>query len=282
MNFVKSAVKSAIASISLLAAAAALGQPPAGGAASGAGPAPGRGFAQRAPGYLARDDVPDFRLFLAPPPAAGSALDTAEMQIYRDTRKLEGTPRWELAAHDAEIGQRALFRDFSCAVGLELDAATTPTLARAISRASADLGAIIGPAKNHYAKPRPFVVEEGPTCVAVTESFAASGSYPSGHASSGWLYALLLAEADPENAGAILARGRTYGESRVVCGVHYPSDVEGGRLAATAVVAALRAQPEFLADMAEARREIAAQRAAGEQPDAAQCALEKDAALPPW
>ena len=275
--------RSAIASISLLAAAAAFAQPPAGGAGRGAGPMPGRGgFAQRAPGYLAREDVPDFRVFLAPPPTAGSPMDVAEMQIYRDTRKLEGSPRWELAAHDAEIGQRALFRDFSCAVGMELDAAKTPTLARAISRASADLGAIIGAANNHYSKPRPFTVEEGPTCVAVTESFAASGSYPSGHASSGWLYALLLAEADPENADAILARGRVYGESRVVCGVHYPSDVEGGRLAATAIVAALRAQPEFLADMAEARREIQEQRAAGPQPDAAQCSVEKDAATPPW
>lgn len=271
-----------IATTLLLAAAAALAQPPA-GPSRGAGPAARGAIPQRAPGYLAREDVPDFRLFLAPPPAAGSALDNAEMQIYRDTRTLEGSPRWELAAHDAEIGQRALFRDFSCAVGVELDAATTPTLARAVARASADLGGIIGPAKNHYAKPRPFAVEEGPTCVPVTASFAASGSYPSGHASSGWLYALLLAEADPANADAILARGRVYGESRVVCGVHYPSDVEGGRLAATAVVAAVRAQPEFTADMAAARREIQEQRAAASvEPDASQCALEKGAVAPPW
>src|SRR5690606_15100924 len=104
-----------IASTLLLAAAAAFAQPPARGAGpgfGGPGAGPGRGAPQRAQGYLAREDVPDYRLFLAPPPAAGSALDKAEMQIYRDTRALEGSPRWELAAHDAEIGQRALFRDF--------------------------------------------------------------------------------------------------------------------------------------------------------------------------
>src|SRR5690606_31408371 len=218
---------SGIASFLLLAAAAVLAQTPASPDAGPAVPA-GGAAPQRAQGYLAREDVPDYKLFLAPPPAAGSALDNAEMQLYRDTRTLEGSPRWQLAAQDAEIGQRPLFRDFSCAVGMELDAVKTPTLARAIARASADLGAIIGPAKDHYAKPRPFTVEQGSTCVPVTESFAASGSYPSGHASVGWLYALLLAEADPANADAILARGRVYGESRVVCGVHYASDVEGG------------------------------------------------------
>src|SRR5690606_38014770 len=97
--------------------------------------------------------------------------------------------------------------------------------------------------------------EEGPTCVETSEAFAASGSYPSGHSAVGWLYALVLAEVDPEHAAAIIARGRAYGESRVVCGVHFVSDVDAGRLASSAVFAALAGNAEFQADIASAREE---------------------------
>jgi acid phosphatase (class A) len=39
--------------------------------------------------------------------------------------------------------------------------------------------------------------------------------------------------------------------------MHYPSDVEAGRDLAAAMVARMRANPEFRADMEKARREVA-------------------------
>ena len=41
------------------------------------------------------------------------------------------------------------------------------------------------------------------------------------------------------------------------CGVHYPSDVEAGRTVGAALVARLHAEPQFLADMAAAKAELA-------------------------
>ena len=123
--------------------------------------------------------------------------------------------------------------------------------------------------------------EQGPICVAVSPGFAASGSYPSGHAASAWLYALLLAEVDSEHAAAIVARGRVFGESRVVCGVHYASDVEAGRITATALVAALHGNADFDADMAAARAEIADARPTAPRPDAASCPT-PNALASPW
>jgi acid phosphatase (class A) len=141
--------------------------------------------------------------------------------------------------------------------------------------------AMVGAAKDHYRRPRPFVTEAGPTCVDVSPEFAASGSYPSGHSAAAWLYALLLAEIDPGNAAAIVARGRAFGESRVVCGVHYETDVEGGRLTTTALVAALHGDAEFEADMAAARWKTAKARTTAAKPDHASCPA--DAALAtPW
>nr|MBO2514196.1 hypothetical protein [Gammaproteobacteria bacterium] len=237
----------------------------------------------RLTGYLGRDAIPDYQVFLPPPPADDAPLGQADFAVYRATRALEGTPRWELAAKDAEAGP-ALLADFGCALGVDLTNASTPRLSRLLARSVADVSPIIGGAKDLYKRKRPFVVESGPTCVATSEEFAASGSYPSGHSAVGWMYALVLAHVAPEHATAILARGRAYGESRVVCGVHYVSDVDAGRLASSAVFAALTADPEFQADVASAREELDALRRAGAgAPDRARCALENAASSErPW
>jgi acid phosphatase (class A) len=60
---------------------------------------------------------------------------------------------------------------------------------------------------------------------------------------------------------AILARGRQIGDDRVIGGVHFPSDVEAGRTLAQAIFAKLMASPDFQADLARAKTEIAAARA---------------------
>jgi acid phosphatase (class A) len=88
-------------------------------------------------------------------------------------------------------------------------------------------------------------------------------SYPSGHSSIGWAWALTLAEIAPERADALLARGFAYGQSRVICGVHWQSDVEAGRVVGASTVSRLHADPVFAAQLAGARKEIESARAAG-------------------
>ena len=83
-----------------------------------------------------------------------------------------------------------------------------------------------------------------------------NGSYPSGHTIRGWSAALLLAELNPAAADTILARGMMYGDSRVIVGAHWQSDVDAGRLAGSAAVLALHNNAEFLEDQAKARAEF--------------------------
>jgi acid phosphatase (class A) len=92
------------------------------------------------------------------------------------------------------------------------------------------------------------------------------GSYPSGHSALGWGWALVLAEAAPERADAILQRGRDFGQSRLVCNVHWQSDIDNGRLMAAATVARLHADAAFRADLDAARAEVAAARQSGARP----------------
>jgi acid phosphatase (class A) len=270
--------------------AAAQQQPARAPAPASAPPAPGGGTApapaevSRRPalgGYLAGQHPPDHRAFLPPPPAPGSPLATADVAIFEATRKLENGPRWQLAASDDQVNHKALLGDFGCAIGLDLSAVDVPAVSRVLIRSTADLFPLVGAAKDAYKRPRPYVEHEGPVCIVPTEELTASGSYPSGHSAAGWLYALLLAEIDGEHADAILRRGRAFGESRVVCGVHYVSDIEGGRLTASALVAELHGAPQFETDVASARAEVFSLRGRA-QPAPAACEREDANLATPW
>ena len=106
-----------------------------------------------------------------------------------------------------------------------------------------------------------------PTCTPEDEKvLKTNGSYPSGHAALGWAWALILTEISPDQTDAILARGRAFGESRVVCNVHWESDVIEGRFMGAGTVARLHADPAFRADLEAAKTELAAVRAKGLKP----------------
>jgi len=235
---------------------------------AGEGRRPGGG----APGYLGASGL-DILAILPPPPLKGDPRFDAERRVFRSTRKLEGTPRWELASQDAAISPTDMLRAFSCAVGVELTPERAPKLVQVLQKAMRDAGRAVGVAKDHFAKPRPFLVDRGSTCRPPAE-IGTSTDYPSGHSVAGWTWALVLAEVAPDRASPILARGRAYGDSRIVCGMHTPSAVEAGWLSGSAVMARVAAEPAYRADVETARQELKALRRDGPVPDAARCEKE--------
>jgi hypothetical protein len=80
--------------------------------------------------------------------------------------------------------------------------------------------------------------------------------------------ALILTELAPDRADALLARGRSFGESRLICNAHWQSDVLEGRAVAAGTVAKLHADTTFKADLAAAEAEVAALRRSGLAPNA--------------
>ncbi len=233
-------------------------------------------------GYLSTAHVPDVAPLLGPPPTPDSGSGKGDVATYEATRTLQGGPRWALATRDAVYGPDAMIQDFSCALGLKLTPANVPNLERMLGRVGMDDGAVASRAKKVFRRPRPFVDHDGPICVAKDDTLTRSYSYPSGHSTYSWTVGLVLAEAAPERASEILGRARAYGESRIVCGVHYESDVQAGRVAASAVFTALQAEPEFQHDLAAVRTELAALRASGTMAPAPQvCRIEDDAAAHP-
>jgi acid phosphatase (class A) len=239
----------------------------AGGAAVAQAPKPVAG------GYLG-DAAPDTYKILPMAPQPGTIRYDADRKAFQSTRSLAGSPRWALAVND--VNQFIILKDMSCALGVELTPQNAPRLSAIISKMAADVSRATNRPKDIYQRKRPYLIDEGAICVAKDPALAASPDYPSGHATWGWSVALVLAELAPDRATQILVRGRAFGESRMVCGVHNMSAVEAARTNGAAVVAGLHGSAAFRADMDAAREEVAKARAAGPAPDAQACSVEAD------
>jgi acid phosphatase (class A) len=195
----------------------------------------------------------DASVFLPPPPAANSALEVAERAIVRGPWTAE---RRQQALEDNAIDP---FAAFNSVLGANFTHANFPATFAVLDRAGRAAGFAGDPVKFIHRRPRPFLSDSAiTTCIPNEERLRASFSYPSGHAALGFAWSLVLAELVPSRADALIERGRDFTWSRVVCGVHYPSDVEAGRTVAAAAVARLHADAEFRQMMDAARAELAA------------------------
>jgi acid phosphatase (class A) len=199
----------------------------------------------------------DFRGLLPASPANGSFSDDQDRRTVGLLQET-GNERFRLA----ELDSRFLYPRFSEAFGEPIDRARLPATVHLLNRAMRDVAATTFAAKDHFRRARPYQnVQLARLCgsarpPAPEPNPTERSSYPSGHGSYGWAVAMILARLKPERAAQLLERAAEYGESRVVCGLHYPSDVAAGRVIAAAVVATLAGNPQFDADLERARAEL--------------------------
>jgi acid phosphatase (class A) len=143
-------------------------------------------------------------------------------------------------------------------LGAQFTAEHFPATARVFTALVNGINPVIVAAKTAYGRQRPYVSDPSVLrCDQPAPGNGASASYPSTHAALGWGTSLVMAELVPSRAAALLQRGVAFGESRHICGFHYPSDIEAARIGGAAVVARLHAEPSFQRDMGAARRELA-------------------------
>ena len=231
-------------------------------------------------GYLPPASVPDSLKLLPPPPQQGSLAYELDVANAESTFPLQGTPRWEVAAIDANLHFPEAAAIYSCTLGVPISEEGTPRLYTLLRRTLSDAGLATYKAKNNYQRPRPFMVNGKPICTPDEETLLrGDGSYPSGHTAAGWAWALILSEIAPERRDAILARGVEYGKSRYMCNVHWLSDVQASQVIASGTVAQLHNDPVFRSDLRAARAEVQALRSQGLAPNG-NCDLEQRAFQP--
>lgn len=216
----------------------------------------------RPAGYGARID---FMAVLPPPPATGSPEAVAERKAFAASAAAIGTPRWAEAGDQVFPTAPQVTAQIGCALGRRISPATTPVTARLMANIAADLRQPVEAAKSHFKRDRPFVhADDTRTCdprtlgsLGGSTGGTLSFSYPSGHAAYGEAWSRALAQAAPDHADALTAWGRRFGDNRVVCRVHWPSDIAAGRRLGAALHARLTANPAFRTDLAAARAELA-------------------------
>ena len=201
--------------------------------------------------------MPNAVFFLPPPPDTASAAFQYDRAQYRWGMEQRNNPvRLAIAVNDAIWSIDNICKIYSGVLGIDISAQNTPAIYRMLTLGLLTTDQAGKLPKNHYMRTRPYVFFNEPTIYPNDEAWLrTNGSYPSGHTILGWSAALLLTELAPDKADTILARGYIYGQSRVIAGYHWQSDVDAARLVASAAVARLHADKRFLKLMKKARRE---------------------------
>ncbi|WGM32256.1 phosphatase PAP2 family protein [Brevundimonas sp. NIBR11] len=215
-----------------------------------------------------------------PAPAAGSTQDLADIAASDRLRALENTDRWMLATRHAELRPALALAHFDCALGFRVSAEYAPRLVSILERVLHDANEAAELAKARAFRPRPVGADlERPACQVVSAAGRASPSYPSGSATVGAAYGEVIAALAPEHAADATRIGHEIGVSRLVCAMHYASDVAEGEALGKAAFQRIAATPAFQADAVAAREEIARARTAALTSPA--CAAERAALAAP-
>lgn len=208
--------------------------------------------------YFTTKEMPDMLKWCPAPPDTLSPHFAYDIIQYMWGKKMRlDKERADIATRDAVYSLDCIIREFSEPFGLQISKEDTPEIYKVLSDGTATCENIGILPKEHYMRKRPFMRMHEPTLYPADEpALSKNGSYPSGHTILGWSSALLLSEINPDRADTILTRGYMYGESRVIVGAHWQSDVDAGRLAASAAYARLHTSERFLEQMRLARQEF--------------------------
>lgn len=251
-----------------------------GGACAAQAPSAMRATAATPAGFLGSGALQTLVDAVPPPPFEGSPGALADVAASERLRVLEDTDRWTLATRHAELRPAIAVSHFDCVVGAQLTAGAAPSLVALLDRVLIDANAAAELGKARAFRPRPVGVDAGRrSCQVVSAAGRASASYPSGSASVGAAYGEVFARLVPDRAVEAREMGRQIGISRLVCAMHYPSDVEAGRTLGVAVVAAEVADPAFAPAIKAARADLDRVRATGLTSPA--CAAERLALATP-
>ena len=208
--------------------------------------------------YIALADLPDGMKYLPGPPAEASSVFGYDIAQHMDGKALRPYSDGKQAVEDVNNGGvDGWCKIYSSAFGKTLSESATPQLYELLKRTDPMANNATQTAKSGYMRKRPYVfLDESTAYPADEDHLRDTGSYPSGHSSGGWLAAMVLAEINPAAQDALFARAYQFGQGRVITGYHWQSDVDDGRLVASAVYARLHVNDEFLAQMERAKAEF--------------------------
>jgi hypothetical protein len=220
-------------------------------------------LASAAPAGAATTDGPPFlapvqydsALLLPPPPAPDSPLAKAEIAELERIQKERTKAEFAAAAQDSHTETLMMFAPV---LGADFDLEKLPATAKLSADLAKTEDVVTKGGKAFFKRSRPYIVDPKLVICEPPKPAPAQNSYPSGHSTVAFIMGVVMASIVPDKAQAILARSKAFAENRLVCGVHFRSDIVAGEALGTVVGSELLQsaafKPEYDAAVAELRR----------------------------
>jgi len=191
-------------------------------------------------------------------PKSGSTQFAADSVEYEAGKALRPTERGQQAVKDADC--YTWFERFGIAMGATITKEHFPAMTSLIDWVYNTQVSIQRQAKHTFARHRPYQYFNQPSGNPEKENPADFTSYPSGHAFMSWMLGLTLASIDPEHSTKILQQAYELGQSRIILGFHYRSDIEAGRLMGSVGYSTMLNSIPFMQTVEQAKAELKAYR----------------------
>jgi acid phosphatase (class A) len=201
------------------------------------------------PAFVSPEELQVALILPSPPDSQQTAGGLAELHRIQDARTAP-----QIEAAKADDAEEDIFI-FKKVLGQKFNKESLPLTALLSDRLVGDAAAILNPAKNVFRRPRPYRADSSLQPVCKVNASMTDYSYPSGRGVSGYLTGLVAAMMVPEKRDAIFARADGYAHNRLVCGVHYPSDIAASRSVAYAMIGIMLNKPDFKNELEAAKAE---------------------------
>ena len=205
----------------------------------------------RKPVFVSPEQLNAASILLNPPAENSNQIKAEIAELHRIQEVRSFTQVLHAQKDDAEE-DIFIFKDV---VGEKFNRENLPMTALLSDHVHNDEGFIRNPAKAVFRRPRPYHFDETIKPVCRVTNNRMDYAYPRCHGTTGYLEGLVLTLIIPEKRDAILARADDYARSRVVCGVHYQSDVVASKYVAYAMMGIMMNSPRFKQELTAAKSE---------------------------
>ena len=205
---------------------------------------------------LKGDGYPGMGRILDAPPSLSDYCSIGDVDQYWASKQLREGERGEMATADISFSDEYLVEIFNECSPITISSSETPNIVNLISTLKFILNNEATNLKKLIHRRRPYVqFNENFKYGDYEWNISMSTSYPSRHAFIGWGIALALTEVMTADQDAVLKRGREYGESNMIKGYCYASDVQAARLMAACFLGRIHDEQLILTLLDYAKKE---------------------------